>query len=152
MYGTYLKIYSWSQPQHDKLNRDTALFQLKLKDTLDSCLYSSSPSLYLGSQAIANLNLYYYYNTEYKYMTSVTMLNQNSMSETHASWKFKLWPISLYPQTKIGDILDSGPSRRCRCRRRRRNFLVDAITQKQINIFFSNLVHMLRMPKGRSLF
>ena len=54
----------------------------------------------------------------------------------------------LYPQTKVGDILDSGPSRR----RRRRNFLVDAITQKQINIFFSNLVHMLRVPKGRSLF
>ena len=54
----------------------------------------------------------------------------------------------LYPQTKVGDILDSGPSRR----RRRRNFLVDAITQKRINIFFSNLVHMLRMPKGRSLF
>ena len=58
---------------------------------------------------------------------------------------------SLYPQTKVGDILDSGPSRRRR-RRRRRNFLVDAITQKQINIFFSNLVHMLRVPKGRSLF
>ena len=57
---------------------------------------------------------------------------------------------SLYPQTKVGDILDSGPSRRRR--RRRRNFLVDAITQKQINIFFSNLVHMLRVPKGRSLF
>ena len=57
--------------------------------------------------------------------------------------------ILLYPQTKVGDILDSGPSRR---RRRRRNFLVDAITQKQINIFFSNLVHMLRVPKGRSLF
>ena len=57
--------------------------------------------------------------------------------------------ISLYPQTKVRDILDSGPSRR---RRRRRNFLVDAITQKQINIFFSNLVHMLRVPKGRSLF
>ena len=57
----------------------------------------------------------------------------------------------LYPQTKVGDILDSGPSRRRR-RRRRRNFLVDAITQKQINIFFSNLVHMLRVPKGRSLF
>ena len=56
--------------------------------------------------------------------------------------------ILLYPQTKVGDILDSGPSRR----RRRRNFLVDAITQKQINIFFSNLVHMLRVPKGRSLF
>ena len=56
----------------------------------------------------------------------------------------------LYPQTKVGDILDSGPSRRRR--RRRRNFLVDAITQKQINIFFSNLVHMLRVPKGRSLF
>ena len=37
-------------------------------------------------------------------------------------------------------------------RRRRRNILVDAITQKQINIFFSNLVHMLRVPKGRSLF
>ena len=55
----------------------------------------------------------------------------------------------LYPQTKVGDISDSGPSRR---RRRRRNFLVDAITQKQINIFFSNLVHMLRVPKGRSLF
>ena len=55
---------------------------------------------------------------------------------------------SLYPQTKVGDILDSGPSRR----RRRRNFLVDAITQKQSNIFFSNLVHMLRVPKGRSLF
>ena len=59
--------------------------------------------------------------------------------------------LSLYPQTKVGDILDSGPSRRRR-RRRRRNFLVDAITQKQINIFFSNLVHMLRVPKGRSLF
>ena len=58
-------------------------------------------------------------------------------------------PLYLYPQTKVGDILDSGPSRR---RRRRRNFLVDAITQKQINIFFSNLVHMLRVPKGRSLF
>ena len=58
--------------------------------------------------------------------------------------------ILLYPQTKVGDILDSGPSRRRR--RRRRNFLVDAITQKQINIFFSNLVHMLRVPKGRSLF
>ena len=58
----------------------------------------------------------------------------------------KIWK-SLYPQTKVGDILDSGPSRR-----RRRNFLVDAITQKQINIFFSNLVHMLRVPKGRSLF
>ena len=56
----------------------------------------------------------------------------------------------LYPQTKVGDILDSGLSRRRR--RRRRNFLVDAITQKQINIFFSNLVHMLRVPKGRSLF
>ena len=53
----------------------------------------------------------------------------------------------LYPQAKVGDILDSGPSRR-----RRRNFLVDAITQKQINIFFSNLVQMLRVPKGRSLF
>ena len=59
--------------------------------------------------------------------------------------------ILLYPQTKVGDILDSGPSRRRR-RRRRRNFLVDAITQKQINIFFSNLVHMLRVSKGRSLF
>ena len=59
-----------------------------------------------------------------------------------------LYP-QLYPQTKVGDILDSGLSRR---RRRRRNFLVDAITQKQINIFFSNLVHMLRVPKGRSLF
>ena len=59
--------------------------------------------------------------------------------------------LLLYPQTKVGDILDSGPSRRRR-RRRRRNFLVDAITQKQINIFFSNLVHMLRVPKGRSLF
>ena len=57
--------------------------------------------------------------------------------------------ILLYPQTKVGDILDSGPSRR---RRRRRNFLVDAITQKEINIFFSNLVHMLMVPKGRSLF
>ena len=56
--------------------------------------------------------------------------------------------VLLYPQTKVGDILDSGPSRR----RRRRNFLVDAITQRQINIFFSNLVHMLRVPKGRSLF
>ena len=40
----------------------------------------------------------------------------------------------LYPQMKVGDILDSGPSRRRR--RRRRNFLVDAITQKQINFFF----------------
>ena len=61
--------------------------------------------------------------------------------------------LLLYPQTKVGDILDSGPSRRRRRRRRRRrNFLVDAITQKQINIFFSNLVHMLRVPKGRSLF
>ena len=60
--------------------------------------------------------------------------------------------ILLYPQTKVGDILDSGPSRRRRRRHRRRNFLVDAITQKQINIFFSNLVHMLRVSKGRSLF
>ena len=60
-----------------------------------------------------------------------------------------LCQILLYPQTTVGDILDSGPSRR---RRHRRNFLVDAITQKQINIFFSNLVHMLRVPKGRSLF
>ena len=56
--------------------------------------------------------------------------------------------LLLYPQTKVGDILDSGPLRR----RRRRNILVDTITQKQINIFFSNLVHMLRVPKGRSLF
>ena len=64
---------------------------------------------------------------------------------------FQLINRSLYPQTKVGDILDSGPSRRRR-RRRRRNFLVDAITQKQINIFFSNLVHMLRVSKGRSLF
>ena len=55
--------------------------------------------------------------------------------------------LYLYPQTKVGDILDSAPSRR-----RRRNFLVDAITQKWINIFFPNLVHMLRMPKGISLF
>ena len=62
------------------------------------------------------------------------------------------WQRYLYPQTKVGDILDSGPSRRRRRRRRRRNFLVDAITQKQINFFFSNLVHMLRVPKGRSLF
>ena len=62
--------------------------------------------------------------------------------------RFKPRAVLLYPQTKVGDILDSGPSRR----RRRRNFLVDAITQKRINIFFSNLVHMLRMPKGRSLF
>ena len=61
--------------------------------------------------------------------------------------KYPLSPLLLYPQTKVGDILDSGLSRR-----RRRNFLVDAITQKQINIFFSNLVHMLRVPKGRSLF
>ena len=60
----------------------------------------------------------------------------------------QIFKMLLYPQTKVWDILDSGPSRR----RRRRNFLVDAITQKQINIFFSNLVHMLRMPKGRSLF
>ena len=41
--------------------------------------------------------------------------------------------LLLYPQTKVGDILDSGPSRR------RRNFLVDAITQKQMNIFFFKL-------------
>ena len=67
----------------------------------------------------------------------------------HTGLKMGLNPVYLYPQTKVGDILDSGPSRR---RRRRRNFLVDAITQKQINIFFSNLVHMLRVPKGRSLF
>ena len=66
------------------------------------------------------------------------------------SLKFMWTPLLLYPQTKVGDILDSGPSRRRR--RRRRNILVDAITQKQINIFFSNLVHMLRVPKGRSLF
>ena len=65
-------------------------------------------------------------------------------------WCWEMGFASLYPQTKVGDILDSGPSRRRR--RRRRNFLVDAITQKQINIFFSNLVHMLRVPKGRSLF
>ena len=51
------------------------------------------------------------------------------------------WPAS------VASVPASGPSRR-----RHRNFLVDAITQKRINIFFSNLVHMLRMPKGRSLF
>ena len=68
---------------------------------------------------------------------------------THICTSSELLPL-LYPQTKVGDILDSGPSRRRR--HRRRNFLVDAITQKQINIFFSNLVHMLRVPKGRSLF
>ena len=68
----------------------------------------------------------------------------------HMNWVmvYVVSDLLLYPQTKVGDILDSGPSRR----RRRRNFLVDAITQKQINIFFSNLVHMLRVPKGRSLF
>ena len=55
-----------------------------------------------------------------------------------------------YTQRVKKKRLDSGPSRRRR--RRRRNFLVDAITQKEINIFFSNLVHMLRVPKGRSLF
>ena len=65
-----------------------------------------------------------------------------------AKLKVLITRVLLYPQTKVGDILDSGPSPR----RRRRNFLVDAITQKQINIFFSNLVHMLRVPKGRSLF
>ena len=78
---------------------------------------------------------------------------QNIMLDVKLSTKFvkQLVGITLlYPQTKVGDILDSGPSRRRR--RRRRNFLVDAITQKQINIFFSNLVHMLRVPKGRSLF
>ena len=48
---------------------------------------------------------------------------------------------------KSRDILDSGPSRRSR-----RNFLVYTITQKRISIFFKNLVHMLRVPKGRSLF
>ena len=63
-----------------------------------------------------------------------------------AKLKVLITRLLLYPQMKVGDILDSGPSRR------RRNFLVYAITQKQINIFFSNLVHMLRMPKGRSLF
>ena len=65
-------------------------------------------------------------------------------------WQLK--DVLLYPQTKVGDIVDSGPSRRHRRRRHRRNFLVYAITQKRINIFFLNLVHMLRMPKGRSLF
>ena len=83
----------------------------------------------------------------------VYMGNAMNAKVTGGLLKVRFW--SLYPQTKVGDILDSGPSRR-RCRRRRRrrrrNFLVDAITQKQINIFFSNLVHMLRVPKGRSLF
>ena len=65
---------------------------------------------------------------------------------SHCPWALQS-AAPVYPQTKVGDILDSGPSRR-----RRRNFLVDAITQKQINIFFSNLVHMLRVPRGRSLF
>ena len=75
------------------------------------------------------------------------------MSMAYIFYQILTGPFSLYPQTKVGDILDSGPSRRRRRRRRRRrNFLVDAITQKQINIFFSNLVHMLRVPKGRSLF
>ena len=46
--------------------------------------------------------------------------------------------VSLYPQTKVGDILDSGPSRR-RCRR---NFLVYAITQKWISIFFKLGTHV----------
>ena len=56
--------------------------------------------------------------------------------------------IIISPDESRG-ILDSGP---LHCRRRRRNFLVYAITQKQISIFFSNLVHILRVPKGRSLF
>ena len=53
--------------------------------------------------------------------------------------------INYYGERNVeSSLYDSGPSRRRR-RRRRRNFLVDAITQKQINIFFSNLVHMLRV-------
>ena len=79
----------------------------------------------------------------------VTFLH-NTICRAQLFCPFLLSGSELYPQTKVGDILDSGPSRRRR--RRRRNFLVDAITQKQINIFFSNLVHMLRVPKGRSLF
>ena len=79
----------------------------------------------------------------YEY-TRITRIRHIYLEYFMAVTNYKL----LYPQTKVGDILDSGPSRR----RRRRNFLVDAITQKQINIFFSNLVHMLRVPKGRSLF
>ena len=42
---------------------------------------------------------------------------------------------SLCPQTKVRDILDSGPL----CCRHCRNFLVYAITQKRIGISFSNL-------------
>ena len=77
-----------------------------------------------------------------------SLLTQSLLRKHLATFVRALGFPLLYPQTKVGDILDSGPLRR----RRRRNFLVDAITQKRINIFFSNLVHMLRMPKGRSLF
>ena len=69
--------------------------------------------------------------------------NEGDGQNTLETYRISRWVNHgdlLYPQTKVGDILDSGPSRR----RRRRNFLVYAITQKRINIFFSNLVHMLR--------
>ena len=89
--------------------------------------------------------------TSRKSCASYLFVGSDQTFNLHFKVKFVLatfnpFPL-LYPQTKVGDILDSGP-----LRRRRRNFLVDAITQKQINIFFSNLVHMLRVPKGRSLF
>ena len=45
------------------------------------------------------------------------------------------------------DILVLASSRHRR--RRRSDFLVYAITQKIINIVFSNLAHMLRLEKGR---
>ena len=50
------------------------------------------------------------------------------------------------PRRKSGDILVLAPSRR-----RRRNFLVYALQGKRMKIFFSNLVHMLRLAGGRPL-
>ena len=57
--------------------------------------------------------------------------------------------IYYIPRRKSGDILVLAPSRRRR--RRRRNFLVYALQGKRMKIFFSNLVHMLRLAGGRPL-
>ena len=55
--------------------------------------------------------------------------------------------IYYIPRRKLGDILVLAPSRR----RRRRNFLVYALQGKRMKIFFSNLVHTLRLAGGRPL-
>ena len=118
------------------------------------CLCSSLSCLIFFFFFFFPINLYRQLTTivnKIRYMQATDVSENKLTRKKKKHLQYITVRVLLYPQTKVGDILDSGPSRRRR-RRRRRNFLVDAITQKQINIFFSNLVHMLRVSKGRSLF